>query len=358
MIQTSEKIKIIKTEQSGLSKVNFKDLKFGETFSDHMFAAEYKDGKWTNPEIKPYGNFEVSPATSVFHYGQAVFEGLKAFQYKDGQINIFRPDEHYKRFVRSCNRMDIPPVPEDFFLEGLSKLVDLDRNWVPSDKYKSLYLRPFVIATDNYIGIRTAQSYLFFIIASPVGNYYKEGIKPVSLTTMPEYVRAAEGGVGEAKVPGNYAASLYPTRIAKEKGYTQVLWLDGLQKKYIEEVGTMNIFFVVGDTLLTPALHGSILSGITRKTVIRLAERLDIKFEERQISIDELIEAHKAGTFQEAFGTGTAAVVSPVGMIHHMGTQIFLDQDQMGPVAQKMYDTITAIHHGEQSDPDNWCHLI
>lgn len=358
MAQIIEKIKLIKTRQSGLLNVDFKNLKFGETFSDHMFSVEYKDGKWTNPEIKPFGNFEVSPATSVFHYGQAVFEGMKAFHYKDGKVNIFRPDEHYKRFIRSCERMDIPPIDESLFLEGLYKLVELDREWVPTDKFKSLYIRPFVIATDNYIGIRTAQSYRFFIITSPVGNYYKEGIRPVSLTTMPEFVRAAEGGVGEVKVPGNYAASLYPTRIAKEKGYTQVLWLDGQEKKYIEEVGTMNIFFVMNDTLLTPALHGSILSGITRKTVISLAKQLGIPFEERRISIDELIDSYKMGKFQEAFGTGTAAVVSPVGMIHHMGTKIFLNQNEMGPVAQKMYDTITSIHHGGENDPDNWCHLI
>ncbi len=224
MAQAIGKIKITETNQSRLSEIDFKKLQFGETFSDHMFSVEYKDGKWTNPEIKPFSNFEVSPATSVFHYGQAVFEGLKAFHYKNGRVNIFRPDEHYRRFIRSCERMDIPPIDKDLFLEGLDKLVDLDREWVPADKYKSLYLRPFVIATDNFIGIRTAQSYRFFIIASPVGNYYREGIRPVSLTTMPEFVRAAEGGVGEAKVPGNYAASLIPDQNGQRKRiYTGIM---------------------------------------------------------------------------------------------------------------------------------------
>lgn len=358
MTEIKDRVKVIKAGQSVVSKVDFKNLKFGETFSDHMFTAEYKNGEWINPVIKPYGNFEVSPATSVFHYGQAVFEGLKAFNYKEEKVNIFRPADHYARLVRSCSRMDIPAIDRDIFLEGLYKLIDLDRAWVPSDKYKSLYIRPFVIATDNFIGIRTAQSYRFFIITSPVGNYYKEGIKPVSLTTMPEYVRASEGGVGEAKVPGNYAASLYPTRMAKEKGYTQVLWLDAADKKYIEEVGTMNIFFVIDNVLITPALHGSILSGITRKTVISLARQMGIKVEERRITIDELTDSYRMGKFQEAFGTGTAAVISPVGIIHHMGTRLALNESEMGPVAAQMYNKITSIHHGEAEDPDNWCHLI
>lgn len=356
-MNTSE-ITIQKTSQSRLQNIDFSNLSFGDLFSDHMLMITCENGVWGTPEVKEYGHIPMSPAAKILHYGQGVFEGMKAFRYKNGKINLFRMDKHLKRFNRSCYRMNIPEIPESLFEESLKTLVDLDRDWVPTDKFKSLYIRPFIIATDESLGMKTSVKYNFMIITSPVGNYYKEGINPVKLTTMPDYVRAVSGGVGEAKVPGNYAASLYPGSKAQEKGYTQVLWLDAIEHKYVEEVGTMNIFFYIGDTLITPPLGGTILPGVTRSSVIYLAQKMGIKVEERRITIDEIVEAGDNGSLKEVFGSGTAAVVSPVGVIHHNGREIEVDREKMGPVAQKLYNTITGIHHGEVEDPDNWCFLI
>lgn len=358
MAQTTLDIKVQNISKSKLPDTDFSNLKFGETFSDHQLEMLYDNGRWGQPEIKPYGKIEVMPSMNVLHYGQGVFEGLKAFKYKGDRVNIFRLEKHSERFAISCRRMNIPEIESEAFSQLIKTLIDLDREWVPKKKYKSLYIRPFVFGTDESLGVKTCSNYRFMIITSPVGNYYSEGIKPVALTTMPEYVRAVSGGAGFAKVPGNYAATLYPGSIAQKKGYTQVLWLDAVEHKYVEEVGTMNMFFLINDTLITPPLGKSILAGVTRRSVIELAGDWGIKVEECRISIDELIEANDSGELQEAFGTGTAAVISPVGLIHHNGTNIQLDRDKMGPVAQRFYDEITGIQHGDIDDTHGWCNII
>lgn len=352
------KFKITRAEQSKIATTDFNTLRFGDTFSDHMFEIRYKDGTWFQGEIKPYGPIQIDPAFSVLHYGQAVFEGMKAFAYKGGRVNIFRLDKHYDRFVKSCERMNIPTVDQETFAESIKQYVDIDRNWIPSDKFKSLYLRPFVFAAEEFLGVRAARNYRYMVIGGPVGNYYAEGIKPVRLTTFPQYVRAVKGGVGDAKVPGNYGATMKANAEAMSAGYAQVLWLDAFEHKYVEEVGTSNIFFLIGDTLITPPLEGTILPGVTRDCVISLARSWGMEVVEKKISIDEAFEAHTNGTLKEIFATGTAAVISPVGFIHHDGKNLDLEQDSMGPVAQKLYDTITGIHHGEVEDPYNWCTLI
>lgn len=346
------------TEQSRLKQVDFEHLTFGEQFSDHQLEVIYSNGAWQAPAIVPYSPMALYPAVSSLHYGQAVFEGMKAFRYRSSQANIFRIGSHYERFVRSCERVCIPPVPEEIFTEGMQQLVAVDKEWVPKSKYKSLYLRPIVFASDQTLGLRASSTYRFHILCSPVGNYYAEGIKPIRLTTMPEYVRAVRGGVGNAKVPGNYAASLKPTTLAQERGFTQVLWLDAVEHTYVEEVGSMNIFFVINDTLVTPPLGGSILPGITRDSVLTLARDLGIQVEERPVSIHELMESGNQGTISEIFGSGTAAVISPVGRIHHEGTEIRIPSEEMGPVARLFYDKITGIQHGDMEDQFGWCTLV
>ena len=351
-------IEIKSTPHSRLSEIDFDNLVFGEQFSDHMLEVRYSDGRWHQPEILPYGQIPMYPAVSTLHYGQAVFEGMKAFSYRDRKVNIFRIEQHYERFRRSCERVCIPEVPEEIFSEGMKALVQADREWVPKSKFKSLYIRPIVFASDQTLGLRTSNNFRFYIICSPVGNYYAEGIKPIRLTTMPKYVRAVMGGVGDVKVPGNYAASLKPTIKAQQMGFTQVLWLDAIQHKLVEEVGSMNIFFVIGDTLVTPPLNGSILPGITRNSVLELAKSERMNIEERPVSIDELAELHDKGLVREIFGSGTAAVISPVGMIQHEERNISITSDEMGPVARWFYEKITGIQHGDVADPDSWCTLL
>ncbi len=341
-----------------LPDVNFDNLVFGEQFSDHQYELLYHEDTWGSPRIIPYGPIPVFPAVTTLHYGQAVFEGMKAFRYRDGRINIFRLEDHYNRFVRSCERLCIPPVPRPFFVEGIKTLIDIDREWVPRSKYKSLYIRPIVFASDQTLGLRRSRSYRFHILCGPVGDYYSEGIKPIRLTTMPQYVRAVQGGVGDVKVPGNYAASLKPTLEAQEKGYTQVLWLDAREHRFVEEVGSMNIFFVIDDVLVTPPLNGTILPGITRSCVLELALLKGLRVDERPVSIDELIGLHGSGSLSEIFGSGTAAVISPVGHIHHQGRTITILSKEMGPVARWFYDQITAVHHGEIPDEKSWCTII
>lgn len=345
-------------EASRRSEVDYDKLKFGDIFADHMFEIRCKNGEWSQGQIMPYGPVEMMPSANILHYGQGCFEGMKAFRYKDGDINIFRIKEHHQRFSNSCKRLNIPVVPLEIFRNAIVQLVDLDRDWVPGEKYKALYLRPFVIATEEFLGVKPSTSYRFYVISGPVGNYYSEGIKPIRLTTMPDYVRAVKGGVGDAKAPGNYAASLKPTQEAMNQGYAQVLWLDAMEREYVEEVGAMNMFFVLDGKLITSPLTGTILPGITRKSVIELAKEWGMDVEERPISITELIEASKNGRLTEAFGSGTAAVISPVGYIHHKGDAIQLDQEKMGPVAEKLYNTITGIHHGDVEDPADWCTVI
>ncbi len=351
-------IQIVQTSRSKLDEVNLDDLGFGEIFSDHMFMLPYKDGRWQSPSIRPFGNIEVSPSLCTLHYGQAVFEGLKAFYRKDGAISLFRPERYHARFVRSCRRLCIPPLDWESFIEAARQLITLDRGWVPKKRGYSLYVRPFVFATDNFLGVHVSNTYLFMIITSPVGAYYKEGMNPVKLITSGEYVRAVKGGVGAAKTPANYAASLLPAEEAKEKGFTQVLWLDGCENRWVEEVGTMNIFFVINGELVTPPLEGSILGGITRETVIELAHAWDLRLNERRISIEEVLAEGKKGRLTEIFGTGTAAVISPVGWVRHGEELVTVNGGKTGPLSQRFYDEITSIQYGEKPDALGWCHKL
>ncbi|MEE4263935.1 MAG: branched-chain amino acid aminotransferase [Desulfobacteraceae bacterium] len=341
------------------SKPDDTKLGFGTLFTDHMFNMDYTlDGGWHAARIEPYGSIEMDPATMFLHYGQGVFEGLKAYRTDSGQIQLFRPQENIKRLNRSCRRMCIPEIDEDFALESLKQLITLEKDWVPGAPETSLYIRPTIIAMDPFLGVRASHTYRYFVILSPVGAYYPEGFNPVKILVTSELVRAVRGGVGEAKTPGNYAASLLAGERAHEAGYTQVLWLDGVEQKYLEEVGAMNIFFVIDDEIITPELNGSILPGITRKSVIELAKHWGQKVTERRISIDEIMNAHAAGSLKEAFGSGTAAVISPVGEIKYGDKVITINKYQTGPVAQKLYDAITDIQYGKADDPLGWVEKI
>ncbi|MEK6790434.1 MAG: branched-chain amino acid aminotransferase [Deltaproteobacteria bacterium] len=356
MVKTS--MRITKKPLSSLTKDILENPGFGIHFSDHMFSAEYEAGQWQRPEIMPFGDMSISPAMCTLHYGQAVFEGLKAFHAEDGTINLFRIDKYHSRFQRSSRRLCIPEVSYDLFRDGLTELVKLDREWVPRRKGYALYIRPFIFATDNYLGVRVSETYRFLIITSPVGAYYKEGMNPVRLVTSGEYVRAARGGLGEAKTPANYAASILPAEEAKKRGFTQVLWLDAVERRYVEEVGTMNIFFVIGDELVTPSLDGSVLAGVTRDSVIQLARHWGMKVVERRISIDELIAASSAGTLKEAFGTGTAATISPVGEICHNDKKIVINGFKTGEFAKKAYDYLAGVSSGTGPDEFGWRYVI
>jgi len=351
-------IKIKKTKTSHINEIDFENLGFGEVFSDHMFSMDYKNGEWTKQRIEPYGKIEFEPAMCTLHYAQAVFEGLKAFNTKDGSINIFRPEKNLERMNRSNERMCMPTIDKDVFFDAMTELIKLERDWIPKDTGHSLYIRPFIFGTENFIGVHPSSTYRFMIILSPVGAYYKEGFNPVSLLVPDEYVRAVKGGVGEAKTAGNYAASLLPARIAQEKGFTQVLWLDGEHHKYIDEVGTMNIFFVIDDEVITPPLEGSILPGVTRDTVLDLTGSWGMKVSERRISIDELIQSSKEGRLQEVFGTGTAAVISPVDEIQYRDTNININHGHIGPLARRLFDEITGIQYGEIPDTHGWIYNI
>lgn len=357
-IISSTSITVKPTENSRIQEVDFNNLVFGRKFSDHMFEVNYIDGKWQEPVIKPYGTFEVTPAMNVFHYGQAVFEGMKAFYVDENTVHIFRPKTHHERFNNSCRRMCIPETDYDTFIDALESLIKLDHQWIPKKSGTALYIRPFIFASDDLLAARSSDKFTYQIITSPVGAYYAEGFNPVSLTTTENFVRAVNGGTGEAKAAGNYAGSFLPAKKAKENGYTQVLWLDAKEHKYIEEVGTMNIHFLIGDTLVTPALTGSILPGVTRRSVIALAKDWGLNVEERRITIDEVFEAHEQGTLKEVFGSGTAAVVSPVGLIHHNGKTIELDREKPGEFAQKCFNSITDIQYGRAKDAFGWVHKV
>lgn len=352
------KIRTRKVERSKISEVDFDHLSFGEEFSDHMFRMDYAHGKWQEPEIVPFGPIEVLPSLSTLHYGQTVFEGLKAFRARDGRINIFRPDKHADRMMHSCDRVCIPRVDHETFVGAVEALVDLDRQWVPSARGTSLYIRPLIFATESYIGVRVSESYSFLIMTSPVAAYFKEGLNPVKLMTSGEFVRACPGGLGEAKTAANYAASLLPAYEAKKRGFAQVIWLDALEGKYIDEVGTMNICFVKDGTIITPPLEGTILPGVTRDSVLQLARHWGMPVEERRITIDEVMASIKDGSMTEVFGTGTAAVISPVGEIYHKGETAVVNEGRIGPVSQKLYDAITAIQYGEAPDPFGWVRSI
>ncbi len=331
------------------------ELTFGTVFTDHMFNMDYSPDKgWHKPRIEPYGAIAMDPATMVLHYGQEVFEGLKAYRTPAGAIQLFRPKDNFRRLNLSCRKLCIPEVDANFALTSLKELLKVEKDWVPSAPGTSLYIRPTIIAMDPFLGVRASHTYRFFIILSPVGAYYKEGFNPVKIWVTKNHVRAVRGGVGEAKTSGNYAASLYAGEEAHKKGYTQVLWLDGVEQKYIEEVGSMNIFFVIDHELITPRLNGSILPGITRDSVIALAKTWNIKVSERQISIDEVMQAHRSGSLQEIFGSGTAAVISPVGELKYNDSVISIGNGSVGPLAQRLFKTLTDIQYGKAKDPMGW----
>jgi branched-chain amino acid aminotransferase len=330
-------------------------LSFGKYFTDHMFILDYEAGKgWHHPRIIPYQPIQLDPAAKVFHYGQTVFEGMKAYRTPEGRILLFRPYKNLQRLNRSNARLSIPSLDEGLVMEALRQLIKVDEDWIPTEQGTSLYIRPFVIATQATLGVSPSEQYQFMIILSPVGSYYEEGINPVSIYVEAEYVRAVTGGIGNAKTGGNYAAGLKAQQEATDKGYSQVLWLDGVHRKYIEEVGSMNVFFKVGNKVITPALNGSILDGVTRDSVIRVLKHWNIEVEERTISIDELVEAYRIGLLQEAFGTGTAAVISPIGELNWQGDKLTLNGGQTGPIAAKLYDFMTGIQRGTVEDPFGW----
>jgi branched-chain amino acid aminotransferase, group II len=330
-------------------------LVFGTIFTDHMFIMDYETGKgWHDARIVPYAPITLEPSAMVFHYGQEMFEGLKAYKAADGRTLLFRPDKNSERTNNTNQRLCIPEIPEEDFVGAIKALVKTDEAWIPTKEGTSLYIRPFIIATDPFLGVRPSDTYKFIVILSPVGAYYPEGLNPVKIWIEDDYVRAVKGGIGEAKTGGNYVASLKSQVKAHDAGYSQVLWLDGVERKYIEEVGAMNIFFKINGTVVTPMLNGSILPGITRNTVIELCKEWGIPVEERRISIDEIYEAHSKGQLEEVFGSGTAAVISPVGQLRWEGHIMKVQDGGIGEISQKLYDTITGIQLGKIKDTHSW----
>lgn len=337
-------------------KPDYSKLGFGKYFTDHMFLMDYTAGKgWHDPRIVPYGPLCLDPSCAVFHYAQEMFEGLKAYKTQSGQVQLFRPDKNIERMNRTNERMCIPKVDPEDALQAIKAIVKTDIDWVPDEEGKSLYIRPFIIATDCQLGVHPSSSYLFAIILSPVGAYYESGIDPVKIYIEREYVRAVKGGTGFAKVGGNYASSLKGQEKAEALGYAQVLWLDGLHRKYVDEVGAMNVFFIIDGEVVTPSLaEGSILPGVTRASAIELLKSWGMKVSERLLSVDEITEAAAQGKLDEAFGTGTAAVISPIGELNDNGNRIIINDGKIGPVSKRLYDTLTSIQWGKAADDFGW----
>lgn len=352
-------IQITKAKQLKPRPTDESKLGFGDILTDHMFLMDYEISRgWLNPRIEPYGDLHLDPAAMGLHYGQEIFEGLKAYRGKDNGIYLFRAKDNCARLNRSARRLCMPEVDLPLFMEGMTKLILLDKQWVPRTEGTSLYIRPTMLATEPHLGVRPSRKYLFYIIIGPVGAYYKEGLNPVKIYVEDRYIRAAVGGTGEVKTAGNYAASLLAAELAKEKGFTQVLWLDAAEKKYVEEVGTMNMFFVIGDEIITAPLNGSILPGITRDSVIHILNDWGLKVLERSLAIDEVISAAEYGNLKEAFGTGTAAVISPVGQITFKGKDYVVAGRKMGDLSLRLYDEITALQYARKPDPYGWVDQI
>ncbi|MER3497229.1 MAG: branched chain amino acid aminotransferase [Chitinophagaceae bacterium] len=350
MIETMA-ISVRRAERSKLQDLNLENLPFGRYFSDHMLEADYENGEWKNVEIKPYQPLLLNPSVAALHYGQAIFEGIKAYKDREGNSYIFRPYENYQRFNISAERMQMPSVPEEIFMEGMKQLVSLDRNWIPQKEDHSLYIRPFMFSSDEVIGVRPSETYKFLIILSPTGPYYNA---PMRIYVEEKYTRAAPGGVGYAKAAGNYGASMLATANAKKLGYDQVLWTDAFEHKYVQEIGTMNVFFIIGDTAITPGLEqGTILNGVTRQSSITLLKEMGFKVEERPINIDEIIAAHKAGLFYEVFGTGTAATITMIKELRYKDYVMQFDTDKWrtAPLLKKW---LTDIREGRREDKYGW----
>lgn len=356
-MNSSLKIEIEKTK-TPRAKAPPDKLGFGKYFADHMFTLEYDSGVWKNPKIIPYGPIMMEPGASVFHYGQAMFEGMKAFRGNSKKIHLFRPEFHAKRIASGAARLCMPSVPEDIFLEAIEKLVQIDESWIPTEKGSALYLRPTLIGTESFLGVRPSEKYLFFIISSPVGAYYAEGFDPVKIWIEEDSVRAAPGGLGAVKAAANYTASLQASTLAKKKGYAQVLWLDAAERKYIEEVGTMNVFFYIGNEVVTPQLDGTILAGATRDSVLQILHNWNIPVAQKKISLDEVIKAHKAGLLKEVFGTGTAAVISSVGTLANDKYNILINNGKTGELTQRLFTEISGIQYGLKEDLYNWVKII
>ncbi len=334
-------------------------LGFGRYFTDYMFTMKYTAEKgWHDAKVEPNEPKPFDLATSIFHYAQGIFEGMKAFLQPDGSIGVFRPEENWARMNRSAERMCIPRFPEEVAQEGLETLLKLEKDWIPNERGTALYIRPTIVATRIMLGVHASTEYLFFIILSPVGSYYAHGLEPTKLLVEDYYVRSSLGGTGEAKCLGNYAASMKAGELAEEKGFDQVLWLDANEKKYVEEVGSMNMFFVIGGEVITPALVGSILPGITRKSCLHILREKGYRVSERRISIDEVVAAAENGTLEEAFGTGTAAVISPVGLVRYQNKDYSVNGGKMGAITKMLYDTVTGIQYGELPDEYGWRKII
>ena len=344
-------IEIRKTTQSRIAEVDFSNLVFGRSFSDHMLVSVYKDGQWGKTEIVPYGNLSFSPAMASLHYGQTIFEGMKAYKDANGEVLLFRPFDNWKRFNLSAERLCMPAVPEEVFIGGLQELIRLDHEWVPKGAGQSLYIRPFMFAADEYIGVKPSDTYYFVIFTCPVGNYYS---KPVKVKVETEFIRAAEGGVGAAKCGGNYGGSLYPAKLALEQGYDQLIWTDAKEHRYVEESGTMNVMFVIDGKLVTPAVSSSILDGVTRKSIVAVAQYWNMPVEERRVSVDEVIEAAKTGKLEAAFGAGTAAVVSPFSHIAFEGVDYELPPMDEKSFPVRVKEFLDQIRTGKTEDIFGW----
>ena len=348
-------IAITKVEHSKLHDLNLENIPFGKYFSDHMLEADYENGEWKNVEIKPYQPLLLSPSVAALHYGQAIFEGIKAYKTADGEAFIFRPQDNFKRFNISAERMQMPAVPEEIFMEGMRQLVALDKNWIPQKADHSLYIRPFMFSSDEMIGVRPSESYKFMILLSPTGPYYNA---PMRIYVEEQYVRAVPGGVGYAKAAGNYGASMYATAQAKKKGYDQVLWTDAFEHKYVQEIGTMNVIFIIGNKAVTPDLGaGTILAGVTRNSVLTVLQEAGFTIEERPLSIDEIIEAYKAGELHEVFGTGTAATISSIKELRYKDFVMHFDLSK-GKAAPLVKDTLNGIREGRIADKHGWMYPV
>ena len=353
MLQDTLSVKVIKTLHSRIKEVDWDNLPFGKIFSDHMLVMDFKDGEWQQPEIIPFANLSLHPATSAIHYGQSIFEGMKANRAENGEVFIFRPDMNAKRFQESCERMCMPVIPIDMFTELVRKTVEVDKDWVPSKEGESLYIRPFLFATDEFVGIRPSESYKFIIFTCPVGSYYNE---PVNVKIEEFYTRASPGGVGRAKTAGNYGASLYPAKQGQLKGFHQLVWTDAKEHKYIEESGTMNIVFVIDGVIVTPSEDSdTILRGVTKRSVLDIAHKWGIPVEERKISVEEVINAIKNGTMTEAFGAGTAATIAPIVKIGFRDEILELPPADTHVISTKIKNYLDALKAGKQEDVFGWC---
>ena len=348
-------IKITKTTHSRINTCDFNDIQFGTVFSDHMFVVDYEEGKWINPEILPFGPLSLSPSTFALHYGQAIFEGMKAYKNTNGEAQLFRPKDNIKRLNQSANRMAMAELPEEIFMEGLKQLISIDKNWIPTKSGSSLYIRPYMFATDEFVGVRPAKHFKFVIFTCPVNAYYP---KPIRVVVEEKYVRAFDGGVGATKAAGNYGISMLPTHEANKKGFDQIIWTDGREHKYIEESGTMNVFFVIGDKVITPVLDGTILAGVTRNSCIKLLQSKGYTVDERKISVDEIVAASEKGELKDAFGTGTAAIVAKIAAINYKGVDYTLPNPEEREVSNYLYKTLGEIQTGLIPDDFNWIEKV